>query len=114
MCKKTVECPKCIGNKKINAFNHIASGVCFQCNGSGTIQIDSTFRNVAATATEKKQLAWIVNATPAQWAKLTYAQIEKARSLAKSEIAIRADVVWPSIAEDAFQSMQNQQYQMSC
>lgn len=114
MCKKTVECPKCIGNKKINAFNHIASGVCFQCNGSGAIKIDSTFRNVAATATEKKQLAWIVNATAAQWGKLTFAQIEKARSLCLSCVAIQANVAWPTIAEDAFQLMQNQQHQMWC
>ena len=114
MCKKTVECPKCIGNKKINAFNHIASGVCFQCNGSGTIQIDSTFRSIKATARQKTQLAWIVNATAAQWSKLTFAQIKEARLVAKSEVAIRANVAWPTIAEDAFQSMQNQQYQMSC
>ena len=108
MCKTTVECPKCIGNRKIERFSHIASGDCFMCGGSGTIQIDSSFKDLQASDKVKKQLEWIVKATPAQWNKLTWEQINKARSLGHSELAIKAKVVWPQIAEEAFQAMQDE------
>jgi len=32
-----VECGKCFGRGRINAFSHIANGVCFSCGGSGSL-----------------------------------------------------------------------------
>jgi hypothetical protein len=106
MCKKTADCPKCTGSRKIQAFSHIESGRCFLCGGSGRIVIDTTFQHLSINDLTRKQLAWIVNATPEQWSRLTYRQVCKARDLAKSETGCRANVRWPDVAEDAFQARQ--------
>lgn len=31
------ECPKCAGTGYIREYNHVAGGVCFLCNGKGTV-----------------------------------------------------------------------------
>ena len=33
----TFDCPRCFGKGRINAFSHVIAGVCFKCNGVGTI-----------------------------------------------------------------------------
>lgn len=33
----TYTCPKCEGHGKIAAFGHVQAGVCFKCNGAGTV-----------------------------------------------------------------------------
>lgn len=37
MKTETVKCPKCDGTGFIGHYAHIANGVCFTCQGSGTI-----------------------------------------------------------------------------
>lgn len=34
---KTMTCPKCDGNGYINAFDHVAGGVCFRCMGAKVV-----------------------------------------------------------------------------
>ena len=33
----TFECPRCLGKGHIKAFTHVLGGVCFKCNGTGTV-----------------------------------------------------------------------------
>jgi len=35
---KTIRCPRCGGSGEIEAFRHVASGVCFLCDGEGAIE----------------------------------------------------------------------------
>jgi hypothetical protein len=44
-------CPKCDGKGRIHAFGHYANGVCFECGGTGEIEITaSTPAEVAQAA----------------------------------------------------------------
>lgn len=37
---ETVTCPKCDGKGHLAGFAHYANGVCFECSGAGTVEID--------------------------------------------------------------------------
>lgn len=39
MNKVAITCPKCDGAKRITGFSHVANGVCFRCEGNGTILV---------------------------------------------------------------------------
>jgi hypothetical protein len=39
---KTGECFKCLGKGQHRAFMHIENGVCFQCHGTGRLEIGET------------------------------------------------------------------------
>jgi hypothetical protein len=89
MCKAT--CIKCLGNKTISAFSHIASGVCFMCGGTGVINADNLVykgpteeQKLASAAETKLKKDWLLSATPAQIAKLEFAQVCKARDFASA------------------------------
>ena len=36
---ETVECSRCGGKGRFNCYSHVEGGVCFQCNGKGTVQV---------------------------------------------------------------------------
>jgi DnaJ-class molecular chaperone len=35
----TAICPKCNGASHIERFNHVAQGVCFECHGTGAVEV---------------------------------------------------------------------------
>lgn len=45
---KTETCGKCGGRGYIKQYNHIAAGVCFQCNGKGVVSVNRKPLKVAA------------------------------------------------------------------
>lgn len=54
---KTIECWKCFGKGYIRGFEHVASGRCFTCGGSGEVDV--------ASDSSKKRLTlnfWVVEA----------------------------------------------------
>jgi len=58
-----VECPKCSGKGHIEAFGHYAQGVCFGCNGSGTLTVDLDVSKAKLSADTVKKADFIMNAT---------------------------------------------------
>ena len=82
---KTVsaECPKCIGKKYFPTFAHVANGVCFLCNGAGVIDV-ANLPPIRETLSEEfhKKARFIMNATDAQWSKMTWKQLNAARDFA--------------------------------
>lgn len=49
--KEIVDCPKCSGAGRIQAFGHYAAGVCFECGGVGRFAITAaTSAEIAASA----------------------------------------------------------------
>ncbi len=78
-------CPKCQGEKKINALRHIEAGVCFMCKGHGMIVSRGEWtpptteqQEQSARETEQKR-AWLLAATPEQINGLNWKQIHSAR-----------------------------------
>lgn len=104
--KVKTPCPKCLGSGKITAFSHIDSGDCFMCSGSGEISVSSIANAPNISDTARKQALWIATAKPAQWARLDWQQINKARSFAHSEVGHKL-VAWPDAGEDRFQQLQD-------
>lgn len=43
------ECPRCLGKGEIAAYRHVQAGVCFRCNGKGTV----------ATRPAKPSVKWV-------------------------------------------------------
>lgn len=79
----TFTCPRCKGKGRIDHFGHVEHGVCFACNGTGTISRKRQWDNIypvylESTEEEKHRIRWAFHATPAQWAAATDEQIEKA------------------------------------
>lgn len=93
-------CPKCLGNKTIQAFSHIAAGVCFMCGGSGKIKTDNLVfkgqteeQKEAVRAENAKKIEWLLNATPSQIGKLSFPQLCKARDFASACLSCGDDSV---------------------
>jgi RecJ-like exonuclease len=80
-----VECYKCDGHGKIEAFSHIANGDCFMCGGLGHKMItqeahDKAIEKNAPSTDTIKKCEWILNATEEQIANLNWSQIYKIRN----------------------------------
>lgn len=75
-----VDCPKCDGKGFIQAFGHVANGDCFCCNGAKKLRVTKEDVERSMSADNVKKAEWIMNATVEQFAKLTPAQLEKARN----------------------------------
>lgn len=86
-------CGKCGGTGNLPYYRHVASGVCFACNGKGDIKIkiETTQEEIAKV---KKQEAWILNVTPERFRALP---IEK---MAKIDKAMCAS--WALMSDEAY------------
>jgi len=51
---KTTTCPKCLGARHFDTLRHVEQGVCFRCNGRGTVEI-RTAVTVATPAPEARE-----------------------------------------------------------
>lgn len=81
---RTTTCPKCDGNKTINAFNHYANGICFRCNGAGVVKLP--LKELKAREVAKQTLAtkrsWLLKATDRTLANLKWEQIYEVHQFA--------------------------------
>lgn len=80
----TITCPKCDGLGTIAAFGHYAQGVCFGCNGAGTLKVDLEAKKAALTPYCRERCEFILKATEETWDGLSYARLAKARDFAHS------------------------------
>ena len=73
-------CPKCDGNKSIEAFGHIAGGLCFCCGGSGVVEVKAGSKpSSTVDANHERQVAWMSAATVDQVRRMTWKQLHAAR-----------------------------------
>jgi len=73
--KETIECPKCQGAGYIGAFAHIANGVCFCCDGNGTIEINRAAMIAKLSDDTRKKAEWILSTTPDDYADMSYTRL---------------------------------------
>ncbi len=107
--KVKVECPRCCGKKTINGFQHIQNGICFQCNGAGTLLVSAVeAKEMGPTEYQIKCAEWILNCTEEQLIKLTFRQISKARDFAHSRTSGYSTLleIWREKCETVFQAKQ--------
>jgi len=71
---KTIDCPKCDGLGVIGAFGHIASGVCFCCNGNKTITINPAELIAKVSTDSRTKAEWVLNSTPQSYAGLSFSK----------------------------------------
>ena len=45
--KKNI-CPRCSGRGKIGKYNHVESGICFECHGAGFIEVEDDTKDIIA------------------------------------------------------------------
>ena len=98
----TATCPKCDGNKYIQAFSGYAGGICFCCNGAGVIKVHAVVdcpvdeekrARIAAENNIKRE--WLLKATKQQIEKLTIPQLCRARDFASACLHYKDDVMRP-------------------
>ena len=93
---ETCPCPKCDGQGFIRAYAGIANGICFTCAGTKVVRA-GRFKPRPATAPEHLARAdRILNATPEQIEKMTWAQISQSRDFVHTNIPERPTLraVW--------------------
>ena len=103
----TATCPKCDGSRNIQAFGHIASGVCFCCRGTGKIRVKTELRRTLSEAAGRKA-DWIMSATTSSYERLTMAQLDSAREFCHSHVPGYPGLyaAWMSQGESVFQERQ--------
>jgi hypothetical protein len=82
---KTVTCPKCCGNRRFETLSHICSGVCFQCNGAGTVTVKpakKTEQQIADEQLTARRREFVLSLTPGKIASLTWKQLHGAATFA--------------------------------
>lgn len=45
---KNIICPRCSGHGKIQKYNHVEAGLCFECNGSGVKEVEDDVIDIIA------------------------------------------------------------------
>jgi hypothetical protein len=84
---KTVTCPKCCGNRRFETLSHICSGVCFQCNGAGTVTVKpakKTEQQIADEQLTARRREFVLSLTASKVARLTWKQLHGAATFATS------------------------------
>ncbi len=74
-----VDCPKCDGKGFIQAFGHVANGVCFCCKGAKQFKVTADDIERTMTPEQVRKCEWVMNATVDRFAKLTDSQLVKCR-----------------------------------
>ena len=100
-------CPKCDGSRNIEAFGHIASGVCFCCGGTGKIRVKTELRRTLSETTRRKA-DWIMAAATSDYERLTMAQLDSAREFCHWHVPGYPNLysAWMSQGESVFQERQ--------
>ena len=75
-----IDCPKCSGHKRIDSFSHVANGVCFCCNGVGTVDIDLDANRAQLCDLSRELAEWVLSATDEEFARLSFSTLSKIRT----------------------------------
>lgn len=54
----TMRCPNCHGHKILPQFRHIDGGICFQCGGSGVVEIDPNAKPMPTVVRDRAWYIW--------------------------------------------------------
>ena len=113
MSKQTVECPKCCGTGRLEAFYHVANGVCFCCNGQRTITIDVELKMASLSADTRRKAEWVLASTEDSYIGMSYNRLLAIRNFVHGGYALAE--VYPNlrshyfeVGEWAFQLAQNE------
>lgn len=115
--KTQVKCYKCDGTGQINAFGHVANGVCFACKGAGTLMVDLENTKGTLGADFVTKCEFILNANHETFEGLSYARLFKAREFAHTYVMAKGardaygDTVysaWFEFGEPHFQRAQEE------
>ena len=106
---QNIPCPKCDGSGRIGAFGHIANGVCFMCEGSGLVQVE-TFR-AKISAENVIRAEWVLRSTEANYVGMTYAKLFKVRDFCHGGFGLQEAFPtllahWRLVGEPSFQAAQ--------
>lgn len=110
-----VNCIKCDGKGKLEAFGHIANGDCFACKGAGQVKAGTKHAPREIGGRELVRLEWMRDATAEQWAAMSDRQIVAAHKFAHAPQADRKaagfpwEIIWPDTAQDRFNQYQDTQ-----
>jgi hypothetical protein len=95
-----VDCPKCSGRGHIEAFGHYAQGVCFGCNGAGTIKVDLEVKKASVPQETRTRCEFVLNADHETFAGLSYARLLHARNFAHNYVMCPgAKVAYPGVLD---------------
>ena len=79
-----ITCPKCDGSKNLNWCSHVENGVCFGCNGTGTIEVDLDAKRRELSDHSRTCAEWIMASTADSYKNLSWSMLNKARDFAHS------------------------------
>lgn len=117
MCKKTskaekiaIQCPKCCGQGSIDAFGHVANGICFCCKGARVVYVTEAKKNDMMSPEAIQKAEWIMRATAEQFAKLSWQQLNNARNFCHWHFPLYPDLLktWKEKGEQFFQAEQEE------
>jgi hypothetical protein len=113
MSREVVECPKCHGAGRIEAFYHVLSGVCFCCKGQKTIVVDIEANKASLSADTRRKAEWIMSSTEDSYIGLSYERLLAIREFAHGGWGLRE--AYPelrshyfAVGEWAFQAAQEE------
>lgn len=102
-----VTCPKCDGNKRIEAFSAIEGGICFCCKGAGKIDAGKVPAELSISQDTVKKAEWMLKAGPDKYASMSLSRLEAARSFAHSYVPGYPGIydAWMANGEEAYQKL---------
>lgn len=87
-------CPKCQGNRTIEAFSGIEGGVCFRCNGSGevSVRLSEIYQHKDRDLIDK--VYWMVVCSDETVLSLSFEKLEAIRKFSHQFIGGKYDWVY--------------------
>lgn len=70
-----VTCGRCGGDGRLVAFSHVKGGVCFQCEGLGTVACGAAKYRRKTDPILFKKCDWLIASTPASFIGLSYERL---------------------------------------
>jgi len=109
--KQRIKCQKCDGCGYIEAFGHYAQGVCFDCGGAGTVEVDLDAIRAKLSDDNRRKAEWVIASTPASYERLGYGKLAKIRDFCHAGGSLQVAFPglldhWFAVGEAAFQAAQ--------
>ncbi len=108
---ETAQCPRCSGRGIIDAFGHVADGICFCCNGSGSIETDKEALIAKLTDYARNEADRILTTRQQDYAGVSYNKLLWARTFCHGGHGLQEAYPellthWFAVGEPAFQTAQ--------